>query len=59
MARLGQDEDPLVRVTAAGLLSELGGPLAVSALAKASRQDADARVKMAAVEGLRRLGVTP
>jgi HEAT repeat protein len=59
IAALGQDPEAQVRITAAQLLSETGGPLAVSALAKASRQDADGRVKMAAVDGLRRLGVTP
>lgn len=56
---LGTDADAQVRVVAAGLLGEVGGPLAVSALARAARQDTDGRVKMAAVEGLRRLGVTP
>jgi hypothetical protein len=59
ISALGQDPDVQVRVAAAGLLSEAGGPLAVSALAKASRQDPDGRVKMAAVDALRRLGVTP
>ncbi|MCA2981568.1 MAG: HEAT repeat domain-containing protein [Myxococcaceae bacterium] len=56
---LGQDEEAPVRVTAAKLLASAGGPLAVSALARASRRDPDDRVKVAAVEGLRRLGVTP
>lgn len=59
ITRLGQDADAEVRIAAAGLLAEVGGPLAVSALARASKNDADGRVKMAATEGLRRLGVTP
>ncbi|MDX2011235.1 MAG: HEAT repeat domain-containing protein [Myxococcaceae bacterium] len=59
VSALGQDADAQVRVVAAALLGEVGGPLAVSALARAARKDADGRVKMAAVEGLRRLGVTP
>lgn len=59
ITRLGQDADAEVRVAAAGLLADVGGPLAVSALAKASKTDGEARVKMAATEGLRRLGVTP
>lgn len=56
---LSGDPTPEVRVTAARLVSETGGPLTVSALARASKSDPDARVKMAALEGLRRLGVTP
>jgi len=59
IAKLGQDPDVEVRLAAAGLLSEVGGPLAVSALARASKTDGDGRVKMAATESLRRLGVTP
>jgi HEAT repeat protein len=57
--RLAKDADAEVRVAAAGLLSDGGGPLAVSALARASKSDPDARVKMAATDSLRRLGVTP
>lgn len=59
ITRLAQDVDPEVRLAAAALLADVGGPLAVSALAKASKTDTDARVKMAATESLRRLGVTP
>jgi HEAT repeat protein len=59
IARLGQDPDVAVRVAAAGLLADVGGPIAVSALAKASKGDADERVKVAATASLRRLGVTP
>lgn len=58
IARLKQDQDPTVREGAARLLGESGGPLAVSALASASKTDADDRVKLAASEGLRKLGVT-
>lgn len=56
---LGADPAVEVRVAAAALLAEVGGPLAVSALAKASKTDGDGRVKMAAAESLRRLGITP
>ncbi len=59
ISKLGQDPNVEVRLTAAGLLGEVGGPLAVSALAQASKTDSDTRVKMAATESLRRLGVTP
>lgn len=59
IAKLGQDPDVEVRLAAAALLSDVGGPLAISALAKASKTDGDGRVKMAATESLRRLGVTP
>lgn len=59
ISKLGQDPDVEVRLTAASLLAEVGGPLAVSALAQASKTDGDTRVKMAATESLRRLGVTP
>lgn len=57
--RLSADSDPTVRGRAALLLPELGGPQAVAALARASKRDTDSHVKMAALEGLRRLGITP
>ena len=59
ISKLGQDPDVEVRLAAAALLAEVGGPLAISALAQASKTDGDGRVKMAATESLRRLGVTP
>lgn len=58
IAKLKEDKDPAVREAAARLLVDSGGPLAVSALASASKTDADDRVKLAATEGLRKLGVT-
>lgn len=59
ISKLGQDPDAGVRVAAAEVLGEVGGPLVVSALARASKTDGDDRVKMAATASLRRLGVTP
>jgi len=59
ISRLEKDPDAKVRVAASAALSEAGGPLAISALARASKHDPDERVKMAAVGALRRLGVTP
>jgi HEAT repeat protein len=58
ISKLGHDSSVDVRLAAATLLGEVGGPQAVSALAQASKTDGDGRVKMAATESLRRLGVT-
>jgi HEAT repeat protein len=58
IAALEKDPDALVRTRSTTLLTEVGGPLAVAALANASKTDADDRVKIAATEGLRKLGVT-
>ncbi|MBL8918605.1 MAG: HEAT repeat domain-containing protein [Myxococcaceae bacterium] len=59
IARLEQDQDVAVRSAAAELLADVGGPIAVAALARASKRDPDPSVKVAATASLRRLGVTP
>ncbi|MDP1826189.1 MAG: HEAT repeat domain-containing protein [Archangium sp.] len=58
-ARLGtlleKDASPVVRATAAGLLSRFTSPRTVSALSQAARNDTDSNVKLVAAQSLRKL----